>query len=95
MSYEHVSDEQLRYAAWLDVGTKVGLVLLVATFALYATGIVPPHIPLSDLPAFWVLPVNEYLAAAALQLDVPLVTHNSSDYRAVDKLTIVTAGGVP
>lgn len=61
-----VSDEQLRYAAWLDAGTKVGLVLLVTIFAVYATGVVAPHIPLSDLPAFWALPVNDYLAAAAL-----------------------------
>ena len=37
-----VSDEQLRYAAWLDAGTKVGLVLLVTIFAVYATGVVAP-----------------------------------------------------
>ena len=32
-------------------------------------------------------------AATALQLNVPLVTHNAGDYRAVDKLTILTAAG--
>ncbi len=61
-----VSEEQLRYADWLDVGTRIGLGLLVASFALYATGLVPPHIPLSELPALWVLPVKDYLAAAGL-----------------------------
>lgn len=61
-----VSDEQLRYAAWLDAGTKVGLALLVAFFAVYATGLVAPNVPLSDLPALWALPVKEYLAAAGL-----------------------------
>jgi predicted nucleic acid-binding protein len=33
---------------------------------------------------------DAWMAAAALQLNVPLVTHNVSDYTAVDTLTIVT-----
>ncbi len=61
-----VSDEQLRYADWLDVGTRIGLALLVATFALYAGGFVEPHIPLDDLPRLWILPVGQYLAATGL-----------------------------
>src|ERR1035437_9623200 len=34
---------------------------------------------------------DAWIAAAALQLNVPLATHNASDYRAVEKLTILTA----
>jgi predicted nucleic acid-binding protein len=34
---------------------------------------------------------DAWIAAAALQLNVPLVTHNAGDYRAVEKLTILTA----
>jgi tRNA(fMet)-specific endonuclease VapC len=34
---------------------------------------------------------DAWIAAAALQLNVPLVTHNASDYDAVDNLTILTA----
>jgi predicted nucleic acid-binding protein len=34
---------------------------------------------------------DAWIAAAALQLNVPLVTHNARDYRAVEKLTILTA----
>jgi predicted nucleic acid-binding protein len=34
---------------------------------------------------------DAWIAAAAVQLNVPLVTHNASDYRAVEKLTILTA----
>ena len=34
---------------------------------------------------------DAWITAAALRLNVPLVTHNSSDYRAVEKLTILTA----
>src|ERR1017187_2016250 len=32
-----------------------------------------------------------WIAAAAVQLNVPLVTHNASDFRAVESLTILTA----
>ena len=34
---------------------------------------------------------DAWIAAAALQLDIPLVTHNASDYRAVQNLTILTS----
>lgn len=34
---------------------------------------------------------NAWIAAAALQLGVPLATHNASDYVAVENLTILTA----
>ena len=61
-----VSEEQLRYADWLDAGTRIGLGLLMATFAMYCGGFVAPHIPLADLPALWILPVDQYLAATGL-----------------------------
>jgi predicted nucleic acid-binding protein len=34
---------------------------------------------------------DAWIAAAALQLNVPLVTHNARDYKAVAQLTILTA----
>ena len=34
---------------------------------------------------------DAWIAAAALQFNVPLVTHNAADYRAVDDLTLLTA----
>ena len=34
---------------------------------------------------------DAWIAASALRLNVPLVTHNARDYRAVEKLTILTA----
>jgi predicted nucleic acid-binding protein len=34
---------------------------------------------------------DAWIAAAAVQLNVPLVTHNASDFRAVESLTILTA----
>ena len=34
---------------------------------------------------------DAWIAAAAIQLNVPLVTHNARDFRAVESLTILTA----
>jgi hypothetical protein len=59
----HVSAEQLRYADWLDTGTRIGFLLLIATFCVYASGVLPPHVPLADLPKVWALPLESYLAA--------------------------------
>jgi hypothetical protein len=61
-----IAEEQLAYAQVLDVGMKLGLLLLLVTFALYATGLVSPHVPVDDLPRYWSLPVKEYLAATGI-----------------------------
>ncbi len=61
-----VAEEQLAYAQVLDVGMKLGLLLLLATFALYASGALTPHIPVTDLPRYWSLSVKEYLAATGI-----------------------------
>jgi hypothetical protein len=63
MRRDHASDEQLLYAAWLDRGTRVGFILLVVTFFAYVLELLPPAIPLDDLPKYWSLPVHEYLQA--------------------------------
>jgi hypothetical protein len=55
---------QALFARWLDAGTKAGLVLLVAGFAAYVTGLAPPHLPPEALAKLWGLPLQEFLAAA-------------------------------
>lgn len=55
------ADEQLRYARWLEWGTRLGLVLLLLSFAAYLGGFVPSHVPRRQLPELWSLPVGEYL----------------------------------
>lgn len=61
-----VTEEQLAYAKLLDQGMKVGIVLLVITFAIYVFGILPAHLPVDELSKYWGLPVKEYLAAAGI-----------------------------
>lgn len=53
--------EQLRYARLLDLGTRIGLAVLVASFAAYAGGVLAPLVPLEQLPAMWSQPVAAYL----------------------------------
>jgi hypothetical protein len=54
--------EQTVYARWLDRGTRIGLWLLIATFAAYALGLVPPQVELARLPQVWHLPADRYQA---------------------------------
>lgn len=57
------TEEQLAYAKLLDIGMKLGLLMLVITFAVYVLGILPPHVPVNDLPNYWKMPVKQYLEA--------------------------------
>ena len=53
--------EQLRYAKLLDWGTRVGLVILLLSFAAYVLGLVEPHVPPQRLPELWGHPVGRFL----------------------------------
>ncbi|MBF0343915.1 MAG: hypothetical protein HQL06_06750 [Nitrospirae bacterium] len=55
------TEEQLRYAKLLDIGMKVGIVILFISFLVYITGIFSPFVPVDDLPKLWSLPVHDYL----------------------------------
>lgn len=58
--------EQIAYAKLLDLGMKIGLAALVATFVIYLTGVLPPHTPVDDLPKYWKMPVKQYLLEAQI-----------------------------
>lgn len=53
--------EQERYARVLDWGTRVGLLVLVLSFAAYVGGLMEAHVPPDRLPALWEHPVARYL----------------------------------
>ena len=52
--------EQLRYATWLDWGTRVAALVLLVTFAAYLTGWLPPRLTAIELSALWHLPSGEF-----------------------------------
>jgi hypothetical protein len=58
--------EQLRYARWLEWGSRVGLAALVVVFLAYGAGLLEPQVPHSRLPEVWNLPVSEFLAATGM-----------------------------
>jgi len=62
----HATEEQLTYARFLDAGMKIGMLALIVTFIVYVFGILTPHIPVSDLPKYWEMPVKEYLKATGI-----------------------------
>lgn len=56
--------EQVRYAAWLEWGTRLGLAVLVLSFLGYAFGLLPAQVAPQRLAELWNLPVSQYLAQA-------------------------------
>lgn len=53
--------EQLRYARLLDWGTRIGLLVLLSSFAAYVLGLAEAHVPPERLPQLWQHPVGRYL----------------------------------
>jgi hypothetical protein len=61
-----VSEEQLAYAHLLDGGMKIGLLGLLLSFGVYLSGVLPPRVPVAELPRYWSMPVKQYLAATGV-----------------------------
>ena len=59
----YATEEQIVYAGWLSVGMKVGMGMLLVTFALYMSGVMQPHVPVEELSQYWTMSVGEYLQA--------------------------------
>jgi len=55
------SREQIIYANLLIIGVWAGIIILVATYAIYLTGILAPHIEISAIPKLWGKGVGEFL----------------------------------
>jgi tRNA(fMet)-specific endonuclease VapC len=50
-------------------------------------------LPDNETARLWARPItftDAWIAATAMQLNIPLVTHNARDYEALDELTILT-----
>lgn len=61
------SPEQIRYAAILEIGMYIGLLVLFITFAIYALGIMEPYIPLDKISGYWSSNVHDYLRHANIK----------------------------
>ncbi len=47
------SEEQVVYANLLNKGMWIGLGLVIITFLIYVSGLLPSHVPIEDLPRHW------------------------------------------
>lgn len=61
------SPEQVLYAAILEKGMYVGLLILFITYIIYVFGILDPYIPLSEISKYWSMNVDQYLHEANVQ----------------------------
>jgi hypothetical protein len=57
------SEEQMAYAGVLNVGMWLGLLILVVTFFMYLSGVLPSFVPISDLPKYWGMRVHDFNVA--------------------------------
>ena len=59
--------EQIRYAAILEKGMYLGLLVLLITFVIYVFGIMKPYIPKDKIPTYWTMGVHDYLHHAQIK----------------------------
>jgi hypothetical protein len=57
------SEEQVAYANVLNIGMWSGLFLLVVTFFVYISGVLPTFVPIDDLPKYWTMRAHDYNVA--------------------------------
>jgi hypothetical protein len=57
------SEEQMAYAGVLNIGMWSGLALLIVTFFVYISGVLPTFVPIDDLPKYWTMRVHDFNVA--------------------------------
>jgi hypothetical protein len=57
------SQQQLRYARVIQGGVLISTAILIAGFALYVLGLLPPRVALDQLPRYWSLSAHDYAVA--------------------------------
>jgi hypothetical protein len=55
--------EAHRYARWLELGTRAGMLVLLALFAAMLAGVLPPAVSPARLAEVWMLPTAQMLEA--------------------------------
>lgn len=70
---EHADDvktppEQILYADILFWGCWTGLALMIVTYVVYLTGILPPHVPMDQVTVLWSKKVAVYLEQGAVPI---------------------------
>jgi hypothetical protein len=54
------SEEQMAYANVLNIGMWLGLAVMIVTFLIYISGVLPSFVPIDDLPKYWGMRVHDF-----------------------------------
>jgi hypothetical protein len=65
--YLSVTAEQNKYANMLSIGRKSGLLIILVSLSIYITGIIPPRVAVEELPKYWGMSANDFMANTGLQ----------------------------
>lgn len=57
-------DAQEIYARWLEIGAKIAFAFALVSLALYLGGVLPPLVPLAELPHLWTLSAADLMRQA-------------------------------
>jgi hypothetical protein len=79
------SEEQMAYAGVLNIGMWLGLAILIITFFVYISGVMPAFVPIDDLPKYWTMRVHDFNTA----LNAPTGWHWTSFVGKGDYLNFV------
>ena len=66
LNTKYVTEEQYLYAKVLEKGMYAGLLILLITFVIYATGLITPYIPLDKIADYWSMSSTKYLHDAGI-----------------------------
>lgn len=53
----------MAYAGVLNIGMWLGLAIMVITFFVYVSGVLPSFVPIDDLPKYWNMRVHDFNVA--------------------------------
>ena len=88
--------EALRFALWVQWTTRLGLVVMVTSFAAYMSGLVPVWVPSEALPGLWSLPLDQFLQATRGPTGwgwLGYLMHG--DFTGLSGIAIVAGGAIP
>ena len=57
------SEEQMAYAGVLNIGMWLGLAIMIVTFIIYLSGLLPSYVAIDDLPKYWTMRVHDFNVA--------------------------------
>ncbi|RMD58463.1 MAG: hypothetical protein D6828_02690, partial [Nitrospirae bacterium] len=60
------TEEQLKYASTLHILGLGGLLILLLGFIIYIVELVPSIVPVAQVPKYWSLKVDEYVARTGM-----------------------------